>query len=244
MPVEPPLKSLPAVPEKPAVVKAELHQPGGPDIPSVPEASPDASRRAGGLDTQMLLQIGRLGAVVLIICIVAFWWAKSKPRAKADLSAPASDAVQPAAPGPALTTPLATEQDGANVAGTVDELSKPWASKKFVFVKPFSKERVNAMAIRLPGGELWAFSLQEPYGSCDLEFVTDLDKIASQYKYRAEHPVVGNPCKGTVYDPLKVGPIGGDTWARGEIVQGAGLRPPLSIDVKESGRFIVADRME
>jgi hypothetical protein len=43
---------------------------------------------------------------------------------------------------------------------------------------------------------------------------------------------------------LKVGSIGGDTWARGEIVQGAGMRPPFSIDVKENGRSIIADNVE
>jgi hypothetical protein len=127
---------------------------------------------------------------------------------------------------------------------TTDELSKPWASKKFVFVKPFTNEQVNAIVIRLPDEGLWAFSLQEPYGNCELEFVTDLAKLASQYGYRAAHPMVGNPCNGTVYDPLKVGPLGADTWARGEVVKGSGLRPPISIDVKVTGRSIIADRIE
>jgi hypothetical protein len=77
-----------------------------------------------------------------------------------------------------------------------------------------------------------------------LEFVTDLRKLASQYKYSASHPMVVNPCDSTVYDPLKVSSIGGNTWARGEIVQGAGLRPPIAIDVKESGRSIIADNVE
>jgi hypothetical protein len=56
--------------------------------------------------------------------------------------------------------------------------------------------------------------------------------------------MVVSPCDGTVYDPLKVGPLGGDTWARGEIVQGSSLRPPISIDVKVRGRSIVADSIE
>ena len=133
---------------------------------------------------------------------------------------------------------------GGNVVGTTDELSQPWSSKKFVFVKPFSRESVKAVAVRLPTGELWAFSLQDPYGRCDLEFVTDLGKLASQYGYKATHPMVGSPCDGTVYDPLKVGPLGSNIWARGEIVKGSALRPPLSIDVKVNDRSIVADNME
>ena len=100
------------------------------------------------------------------------------------------------------------------------------------------------MVIRLPGGGLWAFSLQEPYGKCELEFVTDLGRLATQYGYRASHPMVVNPCNNTVYDPLKVGSLGGNVWVRGEIVQGGGLRPPLAIDVRVSGHSIIADRIE
>ena len=233
MPVEPTTKSPPAVAGKPAANKTDPSRHQIPQIPDIHETSPDPSRHFSGLDTHLLLQIGRIGAVVLIIGIAAFWWAKSRPGARAHLPAPGSNAVEP------------TQQDGTNsMAATVDELSKPWDSKKFVYVKPYSKEAVKSMVIKLPSGELWAFSLQEPYGTCGLEYVTDLDKLASQYKYRATHPMVGNPCSGAIYDPLKVGPIGGDTWARGQIVQGAGLRPPFSIDVMVNGRSIIADRME
>jgi hypothetical protein len=56
--------------------------------------------------------------------------------------------------------------------------------------------------------------------------------------------MVVSPCDSTVYDPLKVGPLGGNTWARGEIVQGNSLRPPISIDVKVSGGSIIADSIE
>jgi hypothetical protein len=100
------------------------------------------------------------------------------------------------------------------------------------------------MAVRLPGGELWAFSLQGPFGRCDLEYVSDLEKLASQYRYNASHPMVVSPCDRAVYDPLKVGSLGGNTWARGEIVQGGGLRPPISIEVIVSGRSIIADNIE
>jgi hypothetical protein len=100
------------------------------------------------------------------------------------------------------------------------------------------------MVIRLPNGELWAFSLQGPFGRCELEFVTDLATLASKYSYTASHPMVVNPCDSTVYDPLKVGALGGNTWVRGEIVQGNSLRPPISIEVKVRGQSIVADSIE
>ena len=74
--------------------------------------------------------------------------------------------------------------------------------------------------------------------------MTDLGRLASQYKFNASHPMVVNPCDSTVYDPLKVGALGGNTWVRGEIVQGSSLRPPISIDVKVLGRSIFADSIE
>jgi hypothetical protein len=130
------------------------------------------------------------------------------------------------------------------VAATVEELSKPWAAKKFTFVKPVTQENIPAMVIRLPSGGLWAFSLQGPFGRCELEFVTDLATLATKYRYNASHPMVVNPCDSTVYDPMKIGALGGNTWVRGEIVQGNGLRPPISIDVKESGKSVIADSIE
>jgi hypothetical protein len=56
--------------------------------------------------------------------------------------------------------------------------------------------------------------------------------------------MVVSPCDRTVYDPLKVGSLGGNTWTRGEIVQGSGLRPPISIEVIVSGHSIIADNIE
>jgi hypothetical protein len=133
---------------------------------------------------------------------------------------------------------------GPTVAGTVDELSKPWAAKKFTFVKPVTRENIPAMVVRLPGGELWAFSLHGPFGHCDLEYVKDLGRLASQFRFTASHPMVVSPCDRTVFDPLKIGPIGGNAWARGEIVQGSSLRPPISIEVVVNGRSIIADNIE
>jgi hypothetical protein len=99
----------------------------------------------------------------------------------------------------------------------------------------------------VPDGPIQAATaeeLLEPYGRCDLEFVTDVGQLAKQYGYRASHPMVASPCSGTVYDPMKVGEIGDNVFVRGEIVHGSGLRPPTSIDVLEKGSSIIADRIE
>lgn len=53
-----------------------------------------------------------------------------------------------------------------------------------------------------------------------------------------------NPCNRAVIDPLKLSSLPGGAWVRGEIVQGADMRPPLAIEVKIKGQKILANRME
>jgi hypothetical protein len=171
------------------------------------------------------------------------WRVRSANHHRASIETEIPDTAVPV-PAPAIQPPKTSVDDGPTVVATAEELAKPWSSKTFVFVKPFSRETVDAMAIRLPGKGIWGFALQEPYGHCTLEFVTDLRKLASQFGYRASHPMVVNPCNNTVYDPLEAGPLGNGVWVRGEIVQGGGLRPPMSINVLEKGQSIIADRME
>jgi hypothetical protein len=210
-----------------------------PQIPGVNNARPDGSTDGNDVNKRRLLQLGGLAAAVLLIGMVFLWWIKrGSPGATPSWeSETATDASTPPPTEPAVT-------EGPVAAATVEEVAKPWSAKQFTFVKPFTKEKLNAMVIRLPGGVLWAFALREPYGSCDLEFVTDMSQLAKQYGYRASHPMVASPCSTTIYDPMKVGSIGGNVFVRGEIVRGSGLRPPISIDVLEKGASIIADRIE
>ncbi len=92
----------------------------------------------------------------------------------------------------------------------------------------------------------WAFEQKSPYGNCKLEFLTDLDKLKKDYGFRdPKHPMVGNPCSRTVFDPLKTTNLpGSGAWVRGSIVQGSDLRPPLAIELKVEGKKILAVRTE
>ena len=231
-------------PAKAADQTFDRFHPEMPKIPGVTGLRPPSPARSNEGNVQRIVMI--VGAAVAVIAIAAaiFWWVKSRPR-KAVNSAPTEIALPetPESQTPALAA-APPAHAGSAVAATVEELSKPWTAKKFIFEKPLTGETLDAMVIRLPGGGLWAFAVQEPYGRCDLEFITDIAQLAAKYGYRASHPMVVNPCNNTVYDPLKIGPLGGSTWARGEIVQGGGLRPPISIDVVVRGHSIIADRME
>jgi hypothetical protein len=229
--------------------KFDPFHPEMPKIPGVSAGSLPAGRAPRGsgfnsnFDSQRLMLIGGGAAAVVLLGGLIFWWALSKSRGTSALPADATFVEQPAPslPVPSLRTPI---HDGPTEAATAQELSKPWSAKKFTFVKPITQENIDAIVIRLPSGGLWAFALQGPADRCALDFVTDVDVLATKYGFTAAHPMVVSPCDRTVYDPLKVGALGGNTWVRGEIVQGSALRPPISIDVKQRGRTIIADSIE
>ena len=184
-----------------------------------------------------------LGAVVAVVLLggLILWGKVASSRAipvSADTTAPAADVPPPAPAAP-------SEPMGPGAIATVGELAKPWASKHFQYRNFVSGQLEPAMVVHLPHGEYWGFSLVEPFGTCQLEFVTDLDKLRADYGYRAEHPMVADPCNHTVYDLLRYG--GGassDDLVRGVIVQGNGIRPPMAIEIKVQGNNVVAGRSE
>jgi hypothetical protein len=243
MPAEPTTKSPTAVSEKPASSPTPKFDAFHPEMPKIPgiEQQP---RKSALPDIPATVRIGGIVAAVVVIALALLWWIKSTLRPAGESPVPEVAIAESSTTATALPTPAAPGSEGVTVAATVEELSKPWSAKKFTFVKPFTGGSVDAIVIRLPGGGLWAISLQEPYGRCDLEYVTDLGRLETQFAYRASHPMVVNPCNQTVYDPLKVGTLGGDVLARGEIVKGGGVRPPISINVQVKGQSIIADGIE
>jgi len=182
-------------------------------------------------------------AVVLLAGVVLLRPGHNSP-AKSNLDPLAGEAA--AAPAaPAKTAPAEKLLTGPGPVATTAELAKPWSSRKFLFSSPLADGPVPAMVVRLPGGELWGFSLREPFGECELQYVTDLKAIEADYGFHAEHPMVVNPCTHAVYDLMRYGggaPNGG--LVRGDIVEGTGVRPPLAIEMKTSGKDIVAVRSE
>ncbi len=197
---------------------------------------------------KLLRLIGSLAALIfLLVCVRALMLPKAPaappaaPTPQIEVPAPATDAN--------AALPLATESQPS--IASVEEMATPWASKDFVYKHRVSGENVPAILVRLPTGSAgspksyWAFSLNAPFGNCRLEYVTDVKKLRTDYDFRAaKHPMVGNPCSRTVYDPLKMMNIPGSVWVRGAIVQGSDLRPPLGIEVEIHDKQILAARME
>jgi hypothetical protein len=131
---------------------------------------------------------------------------------------------------------------------TTQEMAKPWSYKKFIVRQ--AGQRTPAMLLRVPAGTAnsgsgyWAFLLQSPFGRCELELMTDTEKLESEYGYRAQNPMVVDPCSRAVFHPLRMGGIGRSTYVRGEVVHGSALRPPVAIDVRVEKGQVIAVRTE
>jgi len=198
-----------------------------------------------------LAQAAILGATLVVVLGIG-WWAYHKTR-----SLPAqAQGPQAELNAPPVEVPLPAPLVGASFlsndpipVGSLQEFSRPWSSNRFLFRKRNSSEMVPALAIRLPGGtgsegSFWGFSLQAPYGRCELELVTDAARLAKQFGFKSRYPMVVDPCTGTVYDPLRMGTAPGGAWVRGEVVSGSGLRPPIAIEIRVRGNQVIATQIE
>ncbi|HEY6904876.1 MAG TPA: hypothetical protein VI216_11255 [Candidatus Acidoferrales bacterium] len=132
---------------------------------------------------------------------------------------------------------------GPGVIATTQELKQTWSAKRFLFPDSVTGQTDAAMVVRLPRGEYWGFSLQAPFGKCELEYVSNLEVLRRDYQFNADHPMVVNPCDHTIYDLLRYGSSSAGL-VRGDIVQGSGIRPPMAIEILERGSSVVAVRME
>ncbi len=189
---------------------------------------------------------------ILLLLVIVLWMAfgsggeptSGTPQGAAgDADAPpvGSPRVASGEPAPEVVTlpaPVATTQ----------EMAKPWSAKKFIVRQ--AGQRTPAMLLRVPGGSAgsgegyWAFLLQSPFGRCELEMIADLARLQTEYGYRAQNPMVVDPCSRAVFHPLRRGNIGRSTYVRGEVVHGSALRPPVAIDIRVERGQVIAVRTE
>jgi hypothetical protein len=229
-PFKPPQPRIPGVPD--AVARTIADRAELPTLPGLPQPAP---RRMPVGWNRLLMTAG------LVIAAGLLWrihksspTEPAQPRASrvlspsetAEKSKPAE--VAPVAPGWVATT---------------DELARPWSAKRFLIRASPTTEPIHAIVVHLPGGAYWGFSLREPYGDCELEYVTDLKKLQTDYHFHAVHPMVGDPCTGALFDLMRYG-SGPGGLVRGEVEQGAAIRPPLAIEIERRGKQIVAVRTE
>ena len=212
-------------------------------------AGVSGSRSSAASNPTVKLVIG-----LLTVLLVVFLGARFALRPKHEAPPPSEQQPQievpSAAPDPSTLLPHATDAEPG--IADVAEMAKPWSSKEFYIRNRLTGENIAALLIRLPAASpsqssgYWAFAQKSPYGNCQLEYLTDLNRLKTDYGFRApKHPMVGNPCSRTVFDPLKTTNLPGTgAWVRGSIVQGSDLRPPLGIEIKIVGKNILAVRTE
>jgi len=179
---------------------------------------------------------------VVAVCLIAVWWlhgtSAKESNTGSETTAPTTTTVD-SKPSP-IPEPLPV---GPGEIATTSELAKDWSARRFIFRDPLTSREVPAMVVRLPGGVYWGFSLVEPYGSCEMEFVTDMEKLRTDYGFRASHPMVGDPCNRAVFDLTRYG-SGPAGLVRGEIAHGAAVRPPLAIEIEVRGKQVLAKKIE
>ncbi len=217
------------------------------EMPQIPGVS---APRSSAVSNPAVKLVAGLLAVLLIVFVGARWGLRAKHAAPQSAQQQPQIEVPPPAPDPSTLLPHATDAE-PGIADAV-EMARPWSSKEFYIRNRLTGENIPALLIRLPAGSpsqssgYWAFAQRAPFGNCQLEYLTDLERLKNDYGYRAaKHPMVGNPCSRTVFDPLMTANLpGSGVWVRGSIVQGSDLRPPLGIEIKVDGKKILAVRTE
>jgi hypothetical protein len=218
--------------------KAEM-----PAIPGV--AGTSAHARAGNIALRLVG--GLLAALLVIVAASRFLNRKHSDPAPVETT----PQIQVPAPPPDPDAGIPTVTDGRPAIAQTSEMAKPWSAKEFFYRDSLTGENTRALLIRLPAGSpnqsngYWGLVMNAAYGNCKLEYITNIEKIRNDYDYRgAKHPMVGNPCSRTLFDPTRLMSLPGDIWVRGAIAQGSDLRPPLGIQVEVRGKDIVALRRE
>lgn len=181
-----------------------------------------------------------LSAAVVLGALVA-WWGRSRATTAAQPSTPPVESTL--GPPPRIAPATSGVPTAPGTVATSEELAKPWASKRFNYHDQLRAQKFPAMVVHLPEGGYWAFSLEEPYGKCELELMTDTAKLRAEYGVAAGHPMVVDPCTHAVYDLLRYG-SGPAGLVRGEVMAGPAIRPPLAVEVRVEGHRIVAARAE
>jgi hypothetical protein len=243
------------VPEKPK--EQDPFKPTEPNIPGVTgnpardKPAPDPPRPTAPqfrnsaaapdkIPAQKLLSIAAI--VIGLVSLALYVWKHS--------NTPEHSPVAPTvAAAPVVDLPPVVAQLSPNVSvapgpvATTAELATAWSSRRFVFRATQASENIPALVVHLPTGVYWGLSMREPYGTCQLEYVSDLGKLEREYGFHADHPMVTDPCRRVVFDLARYG-TGPNGDVRGAIVSGRGVRPPIAIEVKVRGKQVVAIQLE
>jgi hypothetical protein len=237
----------PAKPQTLADTVAAPKQRFSADMPNIPGVSaPAAGEDQRNARTNWMRAAIAVGAF-LFLGIAGAWMMTRSTHSE---TAPAVLVLEPSPAVADLPALSATGVAAGHEIGTLEQFTAPWSAKKFTYTRALTNEQVPAIAIRLPDGNgrtaasFWVILLKAPFGNCALEYVSDTKEIASRFGFSATHPMIADSCSNTLYDPTRMGTLPNGSWARGEIVQGSGFRPPFQVEIRLDDNKLIAGRSE
>jgi hypothetical protein len=217
------------------------------DMPNIPGVTGAAHReeqeRTGTNWTRAAIAV----AALLILGSAGAWMMTRTTHTEPAAVVPV---LQPSPAVDELPARSVTHAATSSEIGTTEQLANPWSAKKFTYTRPLNGQQIPAIAIRLPGtnghtaASFWVILLKSPFGNCPLEYISDTKEVSSRFGFSSSHPMIADACSNTLYDPTRMGTLPNGSWARGEIVQGSGFRPPLQIEIRMDGDKLISVRSE
>lgn len=125
---------------------------------------------------------------------------------------------------------------------TDDMFPEAWTALPFMFnqkyieYNPELKEvrTIPGYIVKLPNGEIVAYSRICPHLGCIFNFVKDPEECAKGYNYKPDGPVFACPCHLSVYDIAQAG----------KVVSGPAPRPPRKFELERVGNKITVKSLE
>ena len=116
------------------------------------------------------------------------------------------------------------------VSFSAKDFSEPWTCVQFMFSQSYKEynpegmevRKIPGFAVKLPTGEVVAYSRICPHLGCIFNFVKDPEECLKGYNFKPGGPVFACPCHLSVYDIAQ----------GGKVVSGPAPRPPRQFTIK------------
>lgn len=128
------------------------------------------------------------------------------------------------------------------VAFKDSDFPAPWTCLPFMFNQGYIEynpegteiRQIPGFIVKLPTGDVVAYSRICPHLGCIFNFVADPNECAKGYNFKPDGPVFACPCHFSVYDIAK----------GGKVVSGPAPRPPRSFTIAKEGDEYVVKSLE
>jgi Rieske Fe-S protein len=154
------------------------------------------------------------------------------------LASPLLRFLRPTIPPLNLLAPSDQPKALEEVSFPESDFPAAWTCLPFMFQQTYKEynpegqevRKIPGFAVKLPNGDVVAYSRICPHLGCIFNFVKDPEECAKGYNFKPDGPVFACPCHLSVYDIAQ----------NGKVVSGPAPRPPRKFDVKrENGKISI-----